>query len=98
FAIMQQEIQELKAELARAEEEEEGVEEDRSLNKMISGFIEQPQIKQALTMRLLGLIDKVVPLPTAQRPAAIAGIETQSLLDQDQQQKVQQAINILCSK
>ena len=96
FTLLQDEIRELKAELAKAEEE---VEEEPGLNvnKVIAGYLENPQIKQALSMRLIGLIDRIIPMPT-QRPAAIAGIEMHSLLDQDQQQKVQRAINILCSK
>jgi hypothetical protein len=97
--MMQKEISELKAALAKAEEEEE-YEKSSSVNAMISGILEMPNVKQALSMKLVGLIDKVIPLNLggAARPAAIAGIEGRSLLDPEQQQKVQQAVNILCSK
>jgi hypothetical protein len=70
---------------------------------MISGILEMPNVKQALSLKLIGLIDKIVPMNIGGGPraAAIAGIEGQgikSLLDADQQQKVQQAVNILCSR
>jgi hypothetical protein len=98
FQVMQQEIAELKLALAKAEEEEVSEERDNSIGAIIGGLLEMPAIKQALQFKLVGLIDKIIPMNTQQRPAAIAGIEGQSLLDADQQQKVQQAVNILCTK
>jgi hypothetical protein len=99
FQAMQKEITELKDALAKAEEAEED-EKPSSVNAMISGILEMPNVKQALSMKLIGLIDKIVPmnLGGAARPAAIAGIEGGSLLDSEQQQKVQQAVNILCTR
>jgi hypothetical protein len=100
FEEMNREIQELKLALTKAEEEPE--ETPSTVNAMISGILENPAVKQALSMRLIGLIDKIIPMNPAGRPAAIAGIEGQggirSLLDEGQQMKVQQAINILCQK
>jgi hypothetical protein len=99
FAEMQKEIKELKDALAEAEESEVK-EKPGSAMGMISGILELPNVKQALSMKLVGLIDKIVPLNIAARPAAVAGVPTgeASLLDADQQQKVQQAVYILCSK
>lgn len=100
LAEMTREITELKAALAKAEEMEEE-EKPTSVNAMISGILEMPNVKQALSMKLIGLIDKVIPmnLGGASRPAAIAGVPSGgSLLDAEQQQKVQQAVNILCTK
>jgi hypothetical protein len=101
FEEMSKEIAELKASVAAAEEDEEP-EKQNSVNGMLAGILEMPNVKQALSMKLIGLIDKIVPmnLGGAARPAAIAGIEGEggSLLDADQQQKVQQAVNILCRK
>ena len=65
-------------------------------------------IKQALTMRMVGLIDHVIPLRSVNRPAAVADINqprtmgpttTQpgaNVLDAEQQQKAQAALNTLC--
>jgi hypothetical protein len=99
FAEMTREIAELKAALAKAEEEEEE-EKPSSVNAMISGILNMPDVQRALSMKLIGLIDKVIPMNMggASRPAAIAGVGGGSLLDPEQQQKVQQAINILCSR
>jgi hypothetical protein len=104
FEEMRKEIEELKGALAKAEEMEED-EKPSSVNQMISGILEMPNVKQALSMKLIGLIDKIVPmnLGGGARPAAIAGVPASapsgtSLLDSDQQQKVQQAVNILCTK
>lgn len=99
FEEMSREIAELKKALAEAEEQDDE-EKPSSVNGMLAGILELPNVKQALSLKLLGLIDKIVPMNPggAARPAAIAGIEGSSLLDYDQQQKVQQAINILCSR
>ena len=99
---MTKEIAELKAALSAAETGQDE-EKPNSVNGMIAGILELPNVKQALSMKLVGLIDKIVPMNlggSSARPAAIAGIEGGggSLLDVDQQMKVQQAVNILCSR
>jgi hypothetical protein len=97
--LLQLEIDDLKLALADAEEPEEKPE---GINGLISGIMEMPGIKQALAAKLAGFINQVIPFG---QPAAIAGLPSSdpgkpipSLLNPDQQGKVQQAINILCTK
>ena len=108
YAILQKEIDELKATLAGYQAEDSSPEKPDTIGSIISGFLEDPMIKQALTMRMVGLIDHVIPLRSVNRPAAVAGINqprtmgpttTQpgaNVLDAEQQQKAQAALNTLC--
>jgi hypothetical protein len=98
--LLQTEIDELKLQLAEADDQEEKPE---GINGIISGIMEMPGIKQALAAKLAGFINSVLPFG-APSPAAVAGLPAPgnapipSLLNPDQQMKVQQAINVLCTK
>jgi hypothetical protein len=108
YTLLQQEINELKAKVAEYESEELEPTKPDTIGAMIGGFLEDPMIKQALKVRMIGLIDKIVPLNPQNRPAAIAGINgpamtttdqaqpKASILMPDQQQKAQAALNTLC--
>ena len=97
---MQKEIDDLKLALLEAEEPEE---KPDGINGIIAGIMEMPGIKQALAAKLAGFINTVIPFGGNPQPAAVAGLPEgnqpiPSLLDAEQQAKVQQAINVLCTK
>jgi hypothetical protein len=99
--LLQGEIDALKLQLAEAEETEEKPE---GISGILSGIMEMPGIKQALAAKLAGFINSVIPF-NGPVPAAVAGLPSAtpgqpipSLLDSVQQAKVQQAINVLCTK
>jgi hypothetical protein len=96
---LEKELEELKLLVAGQDEEEEKPE---GINGFLSGIFTDPMMKQTLQQALIGFVQKIVPMNTAARPAAVAGIENgeqqvQSVLQPGQPEKVQQALNILCA-
>jgi hypothetical protein len=96
-------ILELKEQLAEAEEQEE---KPKGINGFLAGVMESPQ-GQAMFWNVIGaIVSKIVPMGGQMQPAAVAGIgqaqeepETLvSVLEPGQPDKVQQAINVLCTK
>jgi hypothetical protein len=89
----------------RIESEEQQEEEERpgGIAGIISGFMEMPGMKEALTAKLVGFVnEKIFPMKQ-NRPAAVAGIqappdvEAQSILTPEQQTRAQNALNLLCT-
>lgn len=99
-------IQELQKQLAEAEEDEDY--DDRSpVDRFVAGIVEDPMAKQIFLGALQGIVSKIVPMGNYNGPAAVGGIgpaESQqqeplvSVLEVGQPEKVQQAVNILCTK
>lgn len=98
-------IMELRAELAEAEEQEE---KPKGVGGFLAGVMESPQGQQMFWNVVGAIISKIVPMQNANGPAAVAGIgnqqadveaeEIQSVLEVGQPEKVQQAVNVLCTK
>jgi hypothetical protein len=55
-----------------------------------------PGVKQALAMKVVGFVNTILPMGQKQ-PAQVAGLEQKSVLQPGQPEKVQQAINLLCT-
>jgi hypothetical protein len=99
-------ILELQKQLAEAEMEEDY--DDRSpVDRFVAGIVEDPMAKQIFLGALQGIVSKIVPMGNFNGPAAVAGIgqpEPQqqetliSVLEVGQPEKVQQAIDVLCTK
>jgi hypothetical protein len=96
-------IMELRAELAEAEEQEE---KPKGINGFLAGIMESQQGQQMFWNVVGAIVSKIVPMQNANGPAAVAGIgntemdpdEIQSVLEAGQPEKVQQAVNVLCTK
>jgi hypothetical protein len=96
-------IMELRAELAEAEEQEE---KPKGVSGFLAGVMESPQGQQMFWNVVGAIVSKIVPMQNANGPAAVAGIgnaevdpdEIQSVLEAGQPEKVQQAVNVLCTK
>lgn len=95
-------------EAARAmEPEEQEEEEDNTVMSKIGavamGFLQQPQVQQAITIGALNLLKKHIPgmgnVPMPDEGRKVAGVDAGvSLLDQDQVNKVHAALNRLSAK
>lgn len=98
-------IMELRAELAEAEEQEE---KPKGVGGFLAGVMESQQGQQMFWNVVGAIISKIVPMQNSNGPAAVAGIgnqqadlegeEMQSVLEVGQPEKVQQAVNVLCTK
>lgn len=99
-------IMELRAQLAEAESDQE---DDRSpVDRFVAGIVEDPMAKQIFLGALQGIVSKIIPMRNSNGPAAVAGIEgiptqaeapvLQSVLEPGQPEKVQRAIDILCTQ
>jgi hypothetical protein len=97
-------IMELRTQLAEAEEEQE--EKPKGVGGFLAGIMESPQGQQMFWNVVGAIVSKIVPMQNT-GPAAVAGIsqgdqveqeEIQSVLEVGQPEKVQQAVNILCTK
>lgn len=85
--------------------EEEGDQEDKpeGMAGIVSGIFNHPTMQPIIMQAIAGIVSKIIPMPA--NPARVAGIENgpaqaqlQSILEIGQPEKVQQAINILCSQ
>jgi hypothetical protein len=101
----QAEIDALKAQIRELQEQlnaEEEEEEMSPVNRMISGVMEMPGIKDILQQKLIGFINNIIPMNGNNRPAAVAGVGNpqpgQVILEPGQIEKISQAINVLSTK
>jgi hypothetical protein len=82
--------------------EDEVDEKPEGIAGVVYGIFNDPIMKPVFMNALAGIVSKIVPMQA--RPAAVAGINNgsddpvQSVLEQGQPEKVQQAINILCTQ
>ena len=93
--------------LMKKRQEEEDEEEDdkpEGVAGIVSGIFNDPTFKPIIMQAIAGIVRKIVPMPMSQ-PAAVAGIDNgaeqqtlQSILQPGQPEKVQQAINVLCTQ
>jgi hypothetical protein len=100
-----QKIQALQAQLAAEEDDDD----DRSpVDRFVAGIVEDPMAKQIILGALQGIVSKIIPMRTA-GPAAVAGIgqgrapapeqnQLVSVLEPGQPEKVQQAVDVLCTQ
>jgi hypothetical protein len=81
-------------------EEEDDEEEDRGVIGVLNGLIEIPEVRNAIGMAAIGLVSKIIPMQQKQNQkiAGSDGSQPGSVLDQEQLELAQQAINILASK
>jgi hypothetical protein len=100
--LQDRQILELKAQLAEAEEQEE---KPKGIGGFLAGVMESPQGQQLFWNVIGGIVSKIVPMNTMNQPAAVAGIGgvgeeekvLPSVLEPGQPEKVQQAIDLLCT-
>jgi hypothetical protein len=94
----------LEAKLVISDEEGDDEEEDGSLGGIISGLVKDPRIQEWIKTKAIGLADKFLSgqakvLPMSNGQAAKVGGVNQSdpvLINEDQQEKCNQALEILC--
>ena len=98
---LQEQLDILKKQL---EEDEEEDEKPEGVAGFVHGIFNDPTMKPIIMQAIAGFVSKIVPMP-AGRPAAVAGIGNgsqteplQSVLENGQPEKVQQAINLLCTQ
>lgn len=86
------------AEVDELEEDEE--EEEGGIVGVLNGLVEIPEVRNAIGMAAIGLVSKIVPMQQNknQKIAGSDGAQPGSVLDQEQLELAQQAINILASK
>jgi hypothetical protein len=100
IAELQTQIDLLKSQLSGEHEDREKPE---GMSGVIAGFLGDPMMKQILMQAVSGIVQKIVPMSRAV-PAQVAGVEPgegqvlKSVLQPDQVEKAQRAINILSSK
>jgi hypothetical protein len=100
IAQLERQIEELKAEIAEQQQDEK----PEGIQGFIGSIIEDPYMKNVIMQAIAGFVQKVVPMGGSRQPAAVAGIESgtsgvlPSILAPGQPEKVQQAINILCTQ
>jgi hypothetical protein len=97
------EIQVLKMRLDEDGEEEPEPPKLTGVEGMIAGILKMPGVQQALQAKLVGLIHKIIPMNTGAEPSAVAGVPDQqgagvSILQPGQPEKLQQAVDILCTR
>jgi hypothetical protein len=97
------ELREVVLALAKAKDEPEEKPEMSGIGKIANEIWDHPDMKNAIISRVVGFVQKIMPMGnTNTLPAGMAGVEgqqpMQSILDQDQVNKVQQALNVLCAK
>ena len=85
------------------EDEEEEDEKPEGVAGIVHGIFNDPTMKPIIMQAIAGFVSKIVPMQA--RPAAVAGIGNgaqaaplESILEAGQPEKVQQAINVLCSQ
>lgn len=85
---------------AQEEQDEEEDEKPEGIAGIVHGIFNDPSMKPIIMNAIAGLVSKVVPMSA--RPAAVAGIGDAavlpSVLEAGQPEKVQQAINVLCTQ
>jgi hypothetical protein len=88
--------------LKKQQEEDEEEERPEGMAGVVSGIFNDPTMKPIIMRAIAGFVSRIVPMPA---PAAVAGIENgpaqaplQSVLETGQPEKVQQAINVLCTQ
>jgi len=91
------------AEAKKEEKEDPEGKEMGGIGKVLNGIWDDPRMKDAIISRVVGLVQKVLPMGNNNpAPAGIAGLENQgemqSILTADQQAKAQAALNVLCAK
>jgi|ERR1700733_8945357 len=83
------------------EEEDEEEEKPEGIAGVVQGIFNHPQMQPIIMQAIAGLVSKIIPMP-AGMPAQVAGIGDgrvmESVLEAGQPEKVQQAINVLCSQ
>jgi hypothetical protein len=95
---LQNRIDQLEAKLAETMTEDEE-DEKWSIGKVLNGFMEMPEIREAIAMGALGLVSKVLPIK--ERPAKVAGNDGNqtgqmvSVLTAKQVEKANNAMHIL---
>ena len=93
---LQEQIDLLKKQQEDLDEEEEKPE---GIAGVIQGIFNDPTMKPIIMQAIAGVVSKIVPMRG--NPAAVAGIPVEqvvSVLEPGQPEKVQQAVNVLCSK
>jgi hypothetical protein len=98
--LLQEQIDLMKKQMEQDEEEDEKPE---GVAGIVYGIFNDPIMKPIFMQAVAGIVSKIVPMPA--RPAAVAGIGNgaqaepmQSVLESGQPEKVQQAINLLCTQ
>jgi hypothetical protein len=97
ITALQSQIDALKKQIEEAEDEGEG---PGGVQGFLAGVMEDPMMKQLFVRAIAGVASKFIP--GAAMPAAVAGVEveteTQYVLKPGQAEKVQAAIDILCTR
>lgn len=89
--------------MLKKQQEEDEVEEEKpeGIAGVVQGIFNHPTMQPIIMQAIAGLISKIIPMP-AGMPAQVAGIgdgrALESVLEAGQPEKVQQAINVLCSQ
>jgi hypothetical protein len=85
------------------EEQEEEDDKPEGIAGVVHGLLNDPTMKPIIMQAIAGIVSKIIPMPMGM-PAKVAGVGNgttdalQSVLETGQPEKVQKAINILCSQ
>jgi hypothetical protein len=91
--------------LMKKQQEEQDDEDERpeGIAGVVHGIFNDPTMKPIIMQAIAGLVSKIIPMPMGM-PAQVAGVGNgtaealQSVLEAGQPEKVQRAVNILCSQ
>jgi hypothetical protein len=92
--------------ILKKQQEEQDEEEDKpeGMAGIISGIFNDPVMKPFIMQTIAGIVSKIIPMPSGM-PAQVAGIgngaataPVESVLEEGQPEKVQHAVNVLCTR